>query len=698
MTPTAGLVTSEAGGAATFTIVLDSPPTASVTVGLSSSDLTEGTVSPASVTFTTASWSAPATVTVTGVNDPVADGNQAYTVVTAAATSADPAYSGLDAANVAASNTDDEPAQLAWRTGAAPPPTLARFACSGALAVQVQNVSGTPVAARAARSVNLVSSAAAAGAVFFASADCTGAPVTSLPLAASASEVGFSMLVLGTAATVTNVTGADSLGTLSTTPARPVQVTGPQGALAVTTAADPAIEYEECQPLTVTRRDDTGAPWTRGATAVTVAVPDTTLVTLHGSATCADAALASQAVTVAHGSSTATVYARGRGLNNTVTATAVDPSAGFATGSLLLTTLPLVRRGTCPLTGATSSCVVSPPIPANDISRTFLVFQATASQTGAGASNVTCRLTSGAAVTVDCVRFFGAATAVSVTWQTASWGRSFAAGGVSVQHLNGTLPAGSVNPFDVPAALGAPSSSFLLFSSTGGGFTPTNDAEDFATARLLPGAPPSVRLTNSSAAGWRDFVYALQVVELAGARVDRGTVLNEPGRNIPVSGLLPVTVARTFHLHTVRLATSIDTAEICKRRYRGQSVTATSLLLVRGGGGAGPCNDPEAAEAAWERVELPVGATVQSVDVPIGDLSVSASAAVSPVVAERTLLLLSGQGPGGQAAGETRYSGADNLGAAHAMLTLTGTTLTVTRGLSASQSSALFTPFVVEFP
>ena len=52
VSPASGLVTTEAGGTAQFTVVLTSQPTANVTVTLSSSDTTEGTVSPASVTFT----------------------------------------------------------------------------------------------------------------------------------------------------------------------------------------------------------------------------------------------------------------------------------------------------------------------------------------------------------------------------------------------------------------------------------------------------------------------------------------------------------------------------------------------------------------------------------------------------------------------------------------------------------------------
>src|SRR5207245_883128 len=112
VTPTSGLTTTEGGGMATFTIALTSQPTANVTIGLSSSDLTEGTVAPASVTFTSGNWNTAQTVTVTGVDDFVADGNVAYTIVTAAATSTDPGYNGMDAADVAVTNTDNDTAGI----------------------------------------------------------------------------------------------------------------------------------------------------------------------------------------------------------------------------------------------------------------------------------------------------------------------------------------------------------------------------------------------------------------------------------------------------------------------------------------------------------------------------------------------------------------------------------------------------------
>ena len=108
VTPVAGLETTEAGGTAIFTVVLDSAPTSDVTIGLSSSDASEGTVSPAVLTFTAANWNQARTVTVTGADDEVVDGDQDYTIETAGAVSTDASYSGRDPADVSVTNIDDD--------------------------------------------------------------------------------------------------------------------------------------------------------------------------------------------------------------------------------------------------------------------------------------------------------------------------------------------------------------------------------------------------------------------------------------------------------------------------------------------------------------------------------------------------------------------------------------------------------------
>ena len=88
--------------------MLDSEPTAPVTISLSSSDTTEGTISVSSVNFTPENWDTSQAVTVTGQDDPVSDGDILHTIVTATATSGDGLYNGMDSADVSLTNIDDD--------------------------------------------------------------------------------------------------------------------------------------------------------------------------------------------------------------------------------------------------------------------------------------------------------------------------------------------------------------------------------------------------------------------------------------------------------------------------------------------------------------------------------------------------------------------------------------------------------------
>ena len=83
-------------------------PAANVTLRLSSSDTSEGIPTPGSLVFTPANWDAPRTVTVTGVDDDLDDGNQVYTIVTAALTSSDPNYEGLNVLDFTVTNLDND--------------------------------------------------------------------------------------------------------------------------------------------------------------------------------------------------------------------------------------------------------------------------------------------------------------------------------------------------------------------------------------------------------------------------------------------------------------------------------------------------------------------------------------------------------------------------------------------------------------
>jgi hypothetical protein len=106
--PTSGLTTNGDGGTASYNVVLGAQPTASVTVGLSSSDTQEGTVAPSSLVFTPANWNVPQTVTITGQDDRLNDGDVPYTIQFDPADSTDSRYNGLTGPTVSVVNENED--------------------------------------------------------------------------------------------------------------------------------------------------------------------------------------------------------------------------------------------------------------------------------------------------------------------------------------------------------------------------------------------------------------------------------------------------------------------------------------------------------------------------------------------------------------------------------------------------------------
>jgi hypothetical protein len=102
------LTTTVGGPPVTFTIALASAPTADVTVGLSSTDPSQGSISPTLLTFTPANYNVPQTVTVTPVATSTATGDVVYKINFSFA-SADPKYNGLSIAPVTVTNKPVSP-------------------------------------------------------------------------------------------------------------------------------------------------------------------------------------------------------------------------------------------------------------------------------------------------------------------------------------------------------------------------------------------------------------------------------------------------------------------------------------------------------------------------------------------------------------------------------------------------------------
>jgi hypothetical protein len=101
---------TEAGGTDTITVVLTSPPTSNVVLDVTSADLAEVTVSPASLTFTPTSWDVPQTVVATGVNEVVDDGDNTTAVTIAVNDAAsDDRFDPLADRIVSVTTVDDDP-------------------------------------------------------------------------------------------------------------------------------------------------------------------------------------------------------------------------------------------------------------------------------------------------------------------------------------------------------------------------------------------------------------------------------------------------------------------------------------------------------------------------------------------------------------------------------------------------------------
>ena len=92
-------------------MVLTDEPSSDVVIDVVSNDSGEATVSASSLTFTSSNWDSPQTVTVTGINDDVDDGNQTSTVTLSVNDGAsDDDYDSLADQTVSVTTTDDDTA------------------------------------------------------------------------------------------------------------------------------------------------------------------------------------------------------------------------------------------------------------------------------------------------------------------------------------------------------------------------------------------------------------------------------------------------------------------------------------------------------------------------------------------------------------------------------------------------------------
>ena len=344
-------------------------------------------------------------------------------------------------------------------------------------------------------------------------------------------------------------------------------------------------------------------------------------------------------------------------------AATVEVTAAVSSFSLKQThtVAPLVRRATCSLEvdALSTACAITPPLASRE--RAFFFFQAT-TPAGAKASDaafVQCALTD--VSTLTCSRKAGAVR-VNINWQVVELAK-----GLRVQHVVQRC-SGSPTVVTIPEPVDI-TKSFVLFSAAQSGGNVDND--DFATAVLKTSTSVEVGLTSGACGGNNE--YSLQVVQWDGVSVTRGVAGPMTTDAFDVNDLPAV----ADYAHTIVLSTHQTTASgtpnICDRLVRVESTSATSLRFSRGAGTSGTsCIGASVPAIAWERIVVPLGASVQKGVVTINNGSTASTLFLgSSVDTNRSVLFTSSQAQGGQGSGETSYSTDDVPGVASARLDFT---------------------------
>ena len=415
---------TEAGGTATFTVALQTQPTAAVTVAVASQDTSEGTASPPSLTFTggaTGNWGTAQTVTVTGVQDDVDDGDVTWQVRLDPA-SGDTNYNGLANVDVDVTTTDDDgapgvtlaldPASVSENGGIATVTARLSRASEAATTVTVTPVSGA-----------FTAGSGAAGVVVIAAGDTTSTD-TALVTAVDNTTDAPDRTATVTATVANDRAAADS--TTMTVTAATLTLTDDDAAPGATLALDPAsiAEPNGVSTVSATLSRPSSEPSTLTVTAVSGAY------TVGSDAT----------ITIAAGATTAS--------SDTVLITAVDDSIhqGTAGRSATVTGALTNGQGAGAVTGASLTLTDDETLP----TVALVLTPASISEEG-GVAAVTATLSgpSSAAVTVTVAAAAGTGAVAAdfdlstATTLTIAAGSTTSAGTVTVTANGNAVASGN---------------------------------------------------------------------------------------------------------------------------------------------------------------------------------------------------------------------------------------------------------------
>jgi hypothetical protein len=555
-----------------------------------------------------------------------------------------------------------------------PPRTEVTSRCSAPLVFGLIDDAGAPQTAPFNVSVHL---SGGTGLTFFAD-DLCGMAVANVTLPKGLSSTSFHFIGSAPGSYDVALSAAPLLGAVQT---QTVVDGGVQQLVFTTPAPTPQLAGTCIGPLTVEVEDLAGNPLIAPAGGlvldVTVAPSGLSLFSQPG----CTVPLGSMLM-VPGGAAGATFWA------STPTGASYDVKvSGQDVGSAAQTLAinPIVHGGTCGLSAAqlTRTCAVDPP--QLDLTRTFLVYQATGVDSLAQGVETTCVLRD--AATVICTRD-GMGHTVSVAWQTVELSGAHVDHYVSSCALDGGVSQTLTLTSTAPA-----SALFTLVSTNALGIDA--NANDFFTA-TNDGMSLSLQWELQCAAENID----LQVVQLPGASVTRASGVLGGGDLVSAQSLMPASTA--FTLATWRSDAPLGPdAVLCDRVLRFEDTAPNAVAITRGANNLDPlCSGTNITDFEVERVDLGALARTQKLVVKLDAGVLSAKVPIMQVDLTRTFVLAPGQSGGlGQAVGEGALThlpdGGAPLGEAAATLALgTPTRLDVTRGTS--NGTAVFTVYVVE--
>lgn len=405
-------------------------------------------------------------------------------------------------------------------------------------------------------------------------------------------------------------------------------------------ALPPGVEAGACLAIQVTR---TGKLATSAM--VTVSAP---WLSVHPDPACSQPA---GPIPFPAGADTATFYLRGLSSDSV----SVDVRVATPSFSVSRTTiaLPLVRRGRCiiPAGQQTARCALSPPLPNNDVARTFAITQSLSAEQNPEDALASCVLDGSASTAAGLLcRRLGTAGDLVVAWQAASHGRDANSGGWSVRHIyTGSIGNSSTVALNPPVNR---DSSFVIFTMATVGTSWSGN--DFVAAQLNNS---NVRLNAGNAGVAVPNHLSVQVIEFPGVNV-RHDSRGSPGVPFDTNFSVGTVVGQVAAFFSPAFLSNPPAILDAPCRYafdvtRGMNSVTVDRTATP------PCSDVNLDGPTVEVVEFPPSARVIQPSLSLADGVLTASLPLGPgFESHRTLVWLPQMGSGGLGAGmSTAFTG-----------------------------------------